>query len=739
MAKYSQIITTTLILSLLIISGCYDTNPKKQKSVSKGVLDISQWDFTKNPEVEINGDWEFYYGRLLTPKDFSKGITPSEYIRVPSAWNRETQHPDTGYATYRVNIITGEYNLPLVIENKRIFSSYKVWANNNLICQVGKVAKTKNDYIPDLKMGFIGPIFAPANDTLQIVIQVANFDDYKPGILSSISLGNNRFILKEKISSSILFFGISAIIFIMAIYHLILFFYHKKETSVLVFSLLSFTLLAFGLVTNDTFVKNIISPNFHIITRITHFSISVYPALITLFFYLQFKNEVSKKFLYATLIFSSLLLLFSLFFDIYLVRKYISVKVAYTLIVSTYFLIYALPKSIIKKNRGSVWAFIGMFFLFVSIINDILFAVNIVKTGFFSQYGFALYVVFQSFNIAEKFSYTFKYNAELNIDLDFQKNNLEEIVKKRTSEIENKNLQILQRNEELNLQKENLQFAYDQINTHKKEIELQHEQIKSSIRYARTIQNAILPGIADISEYIDYFIFSKPKDIISGDFYWFSKIKKIPQEIDADTVHFVVVADCTGHGIPGALMSIIGNRLLNEIVNEKNIYDPAEALTQLDLGIKKILQQEVSDNQDGMDIAFCRIEKKNNEIKRIVFSGAKSPLYHIDNKTKKLFKIKGSPKSVGGITDIDFEFDFYFTNIEIIPTKGDLIYLATDGYADQNNKDRQRFGSVRFMKLLKIISSRPLDKQKEKLEYELDDHRDGEELRDDITVLGMLV
>ncbi len=252
------------------------------------------------------------------------------------------------------------------------------------------------------------------------------------------------------------------------------------------------------------------------------------------------------------------------------------------------------------------------------------------------------------------------------------------------------------------------------------------ENIKGSIRYAQTIQNAILPNIDNISEHFENFILFRPKDIVSGDFYKYS---------NAGGYHFILVVDCTGHGVPGAFMSLIGNSLLNEIINEKQIYDPAEILTQLNKGVISSLKQEKTDNNDGMDVCLCRIDRKDTT--NVIFSGAKRDLMYYSESNNCVEFIKGDRKSIGGTLGIRNKANF--SNNKLNLSKGDIIYLTSDGYIDQNDKERRRFGLTEFQNILKLYATKPLKEQKVILENALDVWQKGVKQRDDITVLGIKI
>jgi serine phosphatase RsbU (regulator of sigma subunit)/ligand-binding sensor domain-containing protein len=257
------------------------------------------------------------------------------------------------------------------------------------------------------------------------------------------------------------------------------------------------------------------------------------------------------------------------------------------------------------------------------------------------------------------------------------------------------------------------------------QIKRQHGQIKSSVSYASTIQNAILPSQKQLDELFENFVLYRPKDIVSGDFYWLSQME--------DCI-FVAVVDCTGHGVPGAFMSMIGSRLLSEIVNERKILETDMILEALHIGIKKVLHQEQTNNTDGMDICLCKI-KNTEQGADISFSGAKNHLFVYENDKSELVRIRGDKKTIGG--NYFENLDFTQTNISV--KKGDMIYLTSDGFADQNNKERKKITTLGLMSLLKKEHDQPLTTQKLMLETELETWQ-GEELqRDDITILGIKI
>jgi tetratricopeptide (TPR) repeat protein len=257
----------------------------------------------------------------------------------------------------------------------------------------------------------------------------------------------------------------------------------------------------------------------------------------------------------------------------------------------------------------------------------------------------------------------------------------------------------------------------------------QKDEIITSILYAQRIQSAILPPETYISELLnENFILYKPKEIVSGDFYWIKQVK-----------HYIILvsADCTGHGVPGAFMSMLGISCLNEIVQRRELTRANQILNELRKEIKHSLRQsgKKEETRDGIDIALCVIDSKKNIMQ---YSGAHNPLYIISkNNGESVFKeIKADPMPVG----VHISSDKSFTNHEIQLEIGDTFYIFSDGFVDQIGGDRNhRFTNEKFKKLLLDIHDQPMHEQKEILEQTLKDWMGVHAQRDDILVIGARV
>jgi len=271
--------------------------------------------------------------------------------------------------------------------------------------------------------------------------------------------------------------------------------------------------------------------------------------------------------------------------------------------------------------------------------------------------------------------------------------------------------------------------AYQQINAQKEIIEEQNEHIKGSIIYAQTIQNAILPTQEFMRQYFDSFIIYRPKDIVSGDFYWFSVL-----EVENKTYYFAAVIDCTGHGVPGAFMSMIGYQLLREVINEKHIVEPHEILMKINDGIRTSLSQETTQNNDGMDLLICRIEKLENQNTQVIYAGAKRPLFYVNPENQKTQIIKGGRKTIGGresLRQVPYESSV------LMFEQNTILFLASDGYSDQNNEDREKFGREKMLKMFDQNQNLSILQQKQVYDDAIVKWMQNTTQRDDITLMAI--
>lgn len=257
-------------------------------------------------------------------------------------------------------------------------------------------------------------------------------------------------------------------------------------------------------------------------------------------------------------------------------------------------------------------------------------------------------------------------------------------------------------------------------------IEQKNKEVTDSIRYAQTIQESMLPTEKEIKRSVgDHYVIYQPKDIVSGDFYWIGY---------SEGFQYAAVADCTGHGVPGAFMSMVGSSLLREILYEKEITSPADMLEYLDDEIRRSLRQtgEEGSNTDGMDIVLIRYTYREDGKIELDFAGAKRPLIYKEVE-KEIIQLRGTSRSIGGLQRKKKPFEEH--HLTLSPRT--MLFLTSDGLMDQPNKERKKYGTIRFLEKISEWVHLPISMQQTSLLEDLESFRQEEEQRDDITIMAI--
>lgn len=275
-----------------------------------------------------------------------------------------------------------------------------------------------------------------------------------------------------------------------------------------------------------------------------------------------------------------------------------------------------------------------------------------------------------------------------------------------------------------------------QIRTQNAIIEQKNRDLIDSITYAQSIQNAILPSLTAMHQaFNDMFVLYLPKDIVSGDFYWYTSVKtsnNTPYAPANSTVDVIAAVDCTGHGVPGAFMSLVGYTLLNQTINTPEVNTPADVIGYMHKELVNTLNKKKDEVviNDGMDMSVCAIDRHNM---KLVFAGANHALYHI--RKGELNTIKGDKQAIG-VQSVD-TFKPY-TNNEIGLQKGDVIYMFSDGFADQFGGDKgKKYRSAHMKEFLLSMQGDSMEKQKDKLYNEFTAWKGNNEQVDDVLVIGI--
>jgi len=298
----------------------------------------------------------------------------------------------------------------------------------------------------------------------------------------------------------------------------------------------------------------------------------------------------------------------------------------------------------------------------------------------------------------------------------FQKKKDNAVIREKNQNLEIANAEILAQRDEIEAQR-------DLVDMQKQQIEYIHRELEDSIAYGKRIQESLLPSSDFLKSFFDdnYFVFFRPRDVVSGDFYWTAQI---------DEWRFFTVADCTGHGVPGAFMSMLGISLFNEIIREKNIRSTAELLKVLFSRLSQNLHRKQNENSvtDSMDIAFCAWNTNTNELQ---FSGINNPLYLIRDNHLKVIK----PTKMINIESIQ---DKAIVVEKIALQKGDFIVMSSDGYIDQFGGEKgKKFKKKNFLNLIYSLKNYPISEHQKIMRTKFLEWKGTQNQIDDVCVMGV--
>jgi len=869
----------TVLLTLFLFFFTH-TSAKDVPAVSKGKIDLSNYDFENHEIIDLDGDWEFYYQKLYSPYQFENDTLTPEYFSLPQIWNssffKGKELNPYSYATYRLSLKLQKgkrYGLKFPYQA----TAFKGFINGELAFQSGNVSTFKDSIVPSYINQFY--FFQAKDADNEIVLQVANNSHRKGGTWSSILIGSKTQIENARHYSIFVEVFIAGALSIMAFFHFIQFFNRNNEQALLSFAIFYFIVFA-RLITTGERVLLMGFPflDFELYNKIEYLSFFLAVPAFIFFIEKLFIGLISKRMqivvLSVPLIFSAITLFSTVSFYSYLI---ISFQIVALLgIIYSIFLIY---KAIKQKKKGSKLILIGTFIIIGGTVNDIFYTNQTFNTIEMTHYCVLVFSIFQavavSLNVLEIENKNNKLEAEFNttkylsevgkqitstldtqsifstvyqhliqmMQVDILKVAMIENDKKRVyffdpktntlilfqtknevfeDELEawctkhkkpvllnflGSNLEVFQFNQKqigssttksiifvplikldnvvgyiniqsnlddsytkhhLNMIESIIAYAFiayanaksfEQIQEQKAEIEAQRDlsvkqekEITSSINYASRIQHAMLPAETLFEENFDeHFIFFRPRDIVSGDFYWVRKIE--------DTL-IIVAADCTGHGVPGAFVSMLGISILNKIRIQTNKTRAGEILDVLREEIKFALKQTGKDHElrDGMDLSLCLINLKSKELQ---FAGANNHLYIItknklssstletltqnpaisifsetaDINSNFLIEIKADMQPIG-IYRKEYSFNTHTFNIH----EGDKIYMFSDGFVDQFGGEKgHKFRSKYFKELLLKIQKENLVKQCNIIENTFDSWKKDRKQIDDVLVMGIKI
>ncbi|OPJ56147.1 diguanylate cyclase [Clostridium oryzae] len=403
-----------IIFLTLSLSSCKKSTNNTLEA-SHGLMNLKKWDFNVNGNIRLDGKWEFYWNKLLSPQDFrTSSHKLTGYYKVPMYWTKyNTLHlPSQGKATYRIRIKTNDKLQNLSLKSPEIFTQYKIWINGRLIDEHGSLTK---DIVKFLQPQVYS--FANNKTTIEIVLQIKNHSDGNAGIGQSFILGRSDKIYRKRYLAIVMEMVLIGICCLEGIYHLILFLFRRNDKKLLFFGLFCLAIALRTMLTGETVIMEFF-PNlsFNLVSRISTTSVTLCDITFIAFSYYQFKETISKLIAKILVAFNIAYMLIILLGSTYL----------YTFLFQYYFIIiltsaisiaYTSFKCAVKGSTSAIIFSIGLIFLCISGINDMLFYLQKVETGYYLCLGFVFFILAQSILLGIRFSNDYNVIKELSYKL----------------------------------------------------------------------------------------------------------------------------------------------------------------------------------------------------------------------------------------------------------------------------------------------------------------------------------
>lgn len=671
----------------MLFSGtAYSNNDDySDESSSISLFQFGGVDFFNDTIVHLSGKWDFYWDQFILPQDitYTGDIEKGE---VPGFWkNYEGRgYPSSGMATYRTMVVLpNEYPI-LALHLGDIHNSYKLYVNGKLYHSVGEIGSSKSESVPKWLPELV--VLQEQGTELDIVLQVSNYRHRNGGLEDVIRLGSFHALSMEKDAVHLADIFLGGALLVIGMFFLGMYFFWKEDKASLFFAFFSISLAIRVLIVGWRVLLEV-SPwlPWEVAIRI-EYGVMFMAVLFYLHFVYHAFPKQTNTIILKTVSYFYYVLIASVIFTPVNVFSYSIFPNNILVMILIFYALFVYIKAYRDKIYGAFWAILSYVFLIITVTMAITDYANvIVFNPLVISIGFISFVLSMSLIFASRFGRAFYEVEELKIQAEEQ------------------NELILEKNEE---------------------ISEQHNLIKDSIHYAKRIQRALLPELNYIERNLtNTFVYYQPQNVVSGDFYWFKRLEGTDEAI-------LVIADCTGHGVPGAFMSIVGMNSLDNIITSNPDLSAAEILVQLNNQIQQKLNASDKKEklQDGMDIIICRI---NLITKKMHFASALHKLVLIRDGKPQLFN--GSRHFIGN----DLKKGFEFEENELSLNEGDQIFMFSDGVYDQKGGERgKKLYYSRFEEILIELTLLEVDKQKGFLEDKIDTWKGNQDQLDDMLVFG---
>ncbi|SET19153.1 Glycosyl hydrolases family 2, sugar binding domain [Natronincola peptidivorans] len=643
------IIFLICVLVILISSCAQQMNQDQIPMANMGYLDLLSWDFEENDIIKLQGHWKFYWEQLIESDDFPQDSTSSmQYIQVPATWNNYTVEDISltgdGFATYKLRIATKHRNESLGLEIPKISTAYRLWVNNELLAASGNLGMTSDSSIPKFQPSMV--FFDSKSGDLELIIQVSNFHHQHGGILKNFRLGlADQMKLRENwhLAFDVFVFGS---LFVVGIYHLIFYFYRRKEKSNLFFGSFCIMIGIRTLFIGTMFVFQLFPHlNWEMALKIEYLTFYLGTPLFILYLKSILFQEISMKAIHLSIASSLIFSLLVLFNPVKIYAQYNIIYQFFAFLI-IFYLIYALVLAYLRKREGAVAIGLAVIFFVGTVINDILYESSLIYfsksfvTTSLSSVGFLVFVFSQSIILSRKFTHAFSRIEEMTANLQQLNESLEDKVLERTIALESSNRKLEEAYQDLSEMEQSRTNLLTNIS----------HDLRSPMASVLGYINAILDGIVEQPEQQIRYL-HRIKERIHG-------LNHLTQEL-----FDLTQLESRKLKLKTQVMSI---ELLMQKVHEKYNLDIQRAgicfhLISPDMNSSFPHPLSVEVDVDRMDRAFSNIIY--NAIKHIPEGGTITMSYYLNNRdipSEVIIKIADNGSGIPA-EDLPYVFDRFFT------------------------------------------------------------------------------
>ena len=693
-------------LTILILLSAISMLTATPRGIN-GTLDLSSWDFEKQGPAKLDGSWFFFEKEFVSPGIIEKKMKKAELILVPSLWSGVTIKGKTiasqNYGTYYVKLKLrkkGAVNFKF----PTVGTAFDFYINSKKIASVGKIGKSRKDMIGAYKPQIVE--YKAESTELNIVVHISNFYHREGGLWYSILVGASNDLNKIRNKQLQADFFKIGIFFIMFLYHIVLVILRPKEKLPLYFAAICLLFGLRGMVFDEIILLNFF-PQLSLDWLLTVNFVTFYATtgVLFAFLYKSFTEEFNKYIFYVVSAVSFVMTAFVVVTPGIIFTQTLYYFQGFAFLIMPY-AVYCLFMALVHKREGAWHVFIGMIILIVSIINDMLYSMQIIWTGYLFSYGLLVFIFFQSILLASRFSKAFLateiLTAELevkNIELNDLNQNLEYKVEERTEELQAMNEEVIAINESLSATR---------------------DQLWGEMQLAKKIQTVLLPEKPHIDGY-EISAHMAPADDVGGDYY---------DIINVNDIDWIVIGDVSGHGVPAGLIMMMVQTSIHTALEDSDELRPSQLLSRVNKVITGNIKRLNEDKYMTITVIGCVKDGK------FYYSGLHQDILIYKYQSDSLVSVETNGMWLGLMDNIEPMLDDkYFTMNE-----NDVMLLYTDGITeawekgsvkDNRDPETQMFGQDRLEKTFMQSGKKDTNEIIEELKRAMDNYVAG----DDVTIL----